>query len=284
MIPPLKSLAFLGYNNYLIYTNGTIYNNQYNRWLKPQTDKDGYCQINLSADGIVKTFRIHRLVAMAFIPNPEDKPVVNHKDGNKQNNHVDNLEWATERENLFHALESGYFPHKHLGDSLAHAVCKMLELGHPMRTISNNLNVSYDIVKNIKYGETYTSISKDYNIPKAKECSKPVDGDMVRNICLRLSNGMRNCDIVKELDVKISTVEGIKAGIYYTDISSQYNFTPPKKVSPPITVTLLHDICRRLSKKESVGSISQVTGIDAYKIRGIKRRQKYLHIVSKYVW
>jgi hypothetical protein len=67
----------------------------------------GYVRLQLVRDGQVKNCMIHRLVAEAFLPNPENKPEVNHKDGNKQRNVVDNLEWMTSGENLQHAYDEG---------------------------------------------------------------------------------------------------------------------------------------------------------------------------------
>ena len=69
------------------------------------TDKDGYKKVPLYKDKKVKNFFVHRLVATAFIPNPENKSQVNHKDGAKDNNNVDNLEWVTQSENRRHCLE-----------------------------------------------------------------------------------------------------------------------------------------------------------------------------------
>ena len=60
----------------------------------------------------VKTYRVHRLVAETFIPNPNKLPQVNHKDGNKQNNCVYNLEWITNYDNIQHAVKNGFFKRK----------------------------------------------------------------------------------------------------------------------------------------------------------------------------
>jgi hypothetical protein len=74
--------------------------------LKPREDKDGYLLLNLWKDSKRKTFKIHRLVAQAYIINPENLPQVNHKDGNKQNNFSKNLEWCSNYYNQKHAREN----------------------------------------------------------------------------------------------------------------------------------------------------------------------------------
>ena len=80
---------------------------------KETKDKDGYLLITLSKNGIKKTCKVHRLVAQAFIPNPLNKRTVNHKDGNKQNNILDNLEWMTDKEQMKHCKEVlGWNPSK----------------------------------------------------------------------------------------------------------------------------------------------------------------------------
>ena len=77
--------------------------------LNGEIKKDGYCRVQLSDAKTNKTDRVylHRLVASAFIDNPLNKPCINHKDGNKLNNSVDNLEWVTHQENNIHEYETG---------------------------------------------------------------------------------------------------------------------------------------------------------------------------------
>ncbi|MEK5104348.1 NUMOD4 domain-containing protein [Cytobacillus sp. FSL M8-0252] len=75
--------------------------------LMVRTDSKGYEKVDLTKGGKRKTVLVHRVVAQAFIPNSNNKPQVNHKDGNKKNNKVSNLEWNTISENIKHAHETG---------------------------------------------------------------------------------------------------------------------------------------------------------------------------------
>lgn len=76
------------------------------RVLKPNIDKNGYCIVRLYDEGQGRYLKAHRVVAQAFLLNNENKPCVNHKDGNKENNKVGNLEWCTIKENNAHALST----------------------------------------------------------------------------------------------------------------------------------------------------------------------------------
>lgn len=89
-----------------VYKDGRIAFHQA-RELKPSRTKKGYLRAEPTVNGKKVMCQMHRAVAIAFIPNPENKPQVNHIDGNKENNHVDNLEWATQEENYKHATENG---------------------------------------------------------------------------------------------------------------------------------------------------------------------------------
>ena len=81
--------------------------NRKGRVLKPKIDRYGYEVVTLSKDGKRKSYYVHRLVAMAFIDNHLQKETVNHIDGNKLNNSVENLEWATQKEQKVHAIKLG---------------------------------------------------------------------------------------------------------------------------------------------------------------------------------
>ena len=91
---------------YFVSQSGKVFSRKYGygKELK-QSESKGYRRVALSRGNKRKIFVVHQLVALAFIPNPKRKPFINHKDGNKRNNNVENLEWVTRAENDKHSRE-----------------------------------------------------------------------------------------------------------------------------------------------------------------------------------
>ena len=80
---------------YSVSESGCVFSTRSDRLIKPYKMKNGYWRVELNINGEAKRYFVHRLVAEAFIPNPNNYPIVNHKDENPSNNHVSNLEWCT---------------------------------------------------------------------------------------------------------------------------------------------------------------------------------------------
>ncbi|AIW03580.1 HNH endonuclease [Bacillus phage Moonbeam] len=106
MWKPLKDIVENG-DNYEISNLGKVRNIKTGRLLSLKSGRTGYVSVMLSLKAKNKTYRVHRLVTLAFLPNPTSKTQVNHKDGVKDNNVLSNLEWATPLENIQHASETG---------------------------------------------------------------------------------------------------------------------------------------------------------------------------------
>jgi HNH endonuclease len=95
-----------GFDGYFITEAGAVFSNRRGK-LKPRKlhyINGGYLRVNMRVDGVTRCKLVHRLVAETFVPNKHNKPEVNHKDGNKENNHSENLEWVTRGENLKHSF------------------------------------------------------------------------------------------------------------------------------------------------------------------------------------
>lgn len=101
----------VGYEKYfLVSSTGEIYSRLKNRNIKTSKNYAGYVRFSTRISelgGNILNFRVHRLVAQAFIPNPENKPYVNHINSDRSDNRVDNLEWCTAKENIQHGMING---------------------------------------------------------------------------------------------------------------------------------------------------------------------------------
>ena len=156
-------LNYLGLSRYCAVSEGYIFSDRIQAPLSPRYTNDGYQVVMLYTDGgDYQPWRVHRLIASAFVPNPENKDTVNHIDGVRDNNHAWNLEWMWMWENRVHARTE---LHRGPSDETIRNVCKLLEQGYRQMEVARKLGVSRYLVKDIQTGSHYY-ISKDYNIPR----------------------------------------------------------------------------------------------------------------------
>lgn len=98
------------YEGYCVTQDGMVWTHKKEKYLNIyDVDKRGWLCVALMENGVNRNRRLHRLVAETFIPNPKNKPSINHVDCDKSNNNVENLEWVTNKENTAHAIKNGLF-------------------------------------------------------------------------------------------------------------------------------------------------------------------------------
>lgn len=152
---------------YRVFEDGVVIGKR-GQVMSPSDNGRGYLILGLRCDGVRKTFAVHKLVALCFVDNPENLPEVNHKDGDKLNNHFSNLEWCTRGANIQHAFEtelrsaSGENNARCKTDrKTVQAICMQLELGMSCAEIRDR-GYDYNLVRAIKSRKNWAHISKDY--------------------------------------------------------------------------------------------------------------------------
>jgi hypothetical protein len=154
----------VGYPNYSISDDGYVINKK-GLILSPSYCGRGYKAVALCNGTKPKTHYIHRLVAEHFIPNPELKKTVNHIDGVRDNNSVDNLEWNTYSENNMHAIDSGLRNgrgEKHYNSKLTESIVRELKKEYssknPFRLYADKYGVSKATIRDVIVGNTWVNV------------------------------------------------------------------------------------------------------------------------------
>ena len=158
-----------GFEDYFKISNlGNLFSKRSNRILRQNKTANGYMTVGTKIggrQGYSVCLRVHRLVAQAFIENPENKPYVNHIDGVKDNNNKNNLEWVTAKENTAHAVTSRLIS---VPTGSKNKSCKLTKedveyvIMHTDKsnlTLAKELNVSKNTIRSIRIGETYKDIT-----------------------------------------------------------------------------------------------------------------------------
>ena len=171
-------------NRYIAYSDGRIFSLIKNRFLKfSYSNTTEYLTVLLSNKKIKKQKLVHRVIAETFIPNPKNKPCVNHIDGNKLNNNIKNLEWVTYSENMQHAFKIGlceltkkngiknlkkYNLQRRMFnlEDIKFIILNPKELSQ--RKLANHFEVGLKTIQNILNGESYVDLVKEIRCQQLK--------------------------------------------------------------------------------------------------------------------
>lgn len=161
-------MEVVGFEVYTVTRQGEVVNSRTGRVLRQDSNRTGYKRVTMSVDGVTKRVFVHRLVATHYLPNPYGHLEVNHINGVKHDNRVENLEWVSSSRNKLHAIETGLQKSKvgrtYLSEDRVHEICKLLEQGWDYNSISLSTGVSYNSVCLIKTKRNWVNISSLYKI------------------------------------------------------------------------------------------------------------------------
>lgn len=218
--PEWRNIVYKGTStNYEVSNLGQVRNTLTGHNLKLNFFRFGYCRMTICVHYKPIDASVHRLVANAFIPNPENKPDVNHINGIKTCNWVGNLEWVTAKENINHAISTGLAhrigegnPNNKYSIEDVHKACKLLEQGLEPLAISKMLPISKHVIANIKEGQNWASVSKLYNIPKPVNRERPAELKKQMTELIKTGHGID--DIIQATGLQNTQFERSYVGLY----------------------------------------------------------------------
>lgn len=211
---------------YEISNYGRFRNIETGHIYKPFKNKKGYLSysfyIRQKHEGSKNVRKLaHRLVAKAFIPNPKKRKQINHKDGNKENNYVNNLEWCTNMYNSRHATNNNLRRSK-LSPLEVYEICELLlDTKNTYEAIAKKYNVATETIRSINVRNTWTRISRKYDFPPRKV---PLTKRQVHKVCRMLEKGIDDEIIANEIGCTKFVIRRIKYRKNFKYISDKYKF------------------------------------------------------------
>lgn len=219
--------------NYAASFDGRIFRVSSGRELAKTFNRNTeYNYVRMCHNNHATTVRVNRVIAFSWVenPHPELYDIVNHKDGDKLNDNVINLEWCTGSQNQRHALETGLkgkgekLYNSELTEDKVHEVCKRLEDGYKVNELATEFSVSKDIIRKVRAGDTYFHIRNLYtNIPH--KYKSEFSESTVRWVCEQIIKGKPDKGIAEESNnSKLTTIDikRIRYKIRYKIISDEY--------------------------------------------------------------
>lgn len=159
----MKPVNVAGYECYEVSEAGVVINTRTNKVVKPDINSAGYLRVTMSVDNSKKRMTVHRIVALTYLGDSD--LVVNHKDGNKLNNHFSNLEWVSQSDNRKHAFRHKLCrrPNSKLKDETVHMICMAISEGVQAKVIRKAFNIPKHMYDDIRSRRYYKDISDKYN-------------------------------------------------------------------------------------------------------------------------
>lgn len=269
---PIKDIELY----YTILENGNIIDNETHEYVKYHINHDGYYAVYFKH--LKSSFLVHRIIISKFIPNEFDiELLVNHKDLNKLNNNITNLEWVTSKENMIHYVNNINRPIKHKhnllsDDDIIGCYCDFLN-GMKTCDIIEKYNISKATAISIKYKRRYQDILSGLPDIKKQNSNTLLTDDIILKIKYDVENNVKPIDIANKYNISVQTVRDFKNGKIFKEYSTTgKKFLGGEKLTENDVVYILNH------KDVDVLILANKYNITIQTIKNIWNRKTWKHI------